>query len=409
MLATGQESDGRLLANLMHFARTLRAAGLPVGPGKVLDAVAAVEAVGISDRRDFYWTLHAVLVNRADQRVLFDQAFHVFWRNPELLKKMLGLVLPQLNIEMPQDQGTELLRRLTEALHPNQPARDSGETELEIDAAMTFSDREELHAMDFEKMSLEELARAKAAIARMRLPIHDIPTRRYAKDPRGARADMRATLRAALRSGGLIELKRKSQRRRPPPLVVLCDISGSMSRYSRVFLHFMHSITNDRDRVFTFVFGTRLTNITRFLRFRDVDVALDRVAEAVADWSGGTRIGHSVHEFNRFWSRRVLGQGAVVLMITDGLDRDAGTGLAHEMDRLHRSCRQLIWLNPLLRYEGFEPRSLGMKAMLPYVDEFRPVHNLESLETLVDVISRAAQRHSAAAMARETYGPRAEE
>jgi uncharacterized protein with von Willebrand factor type A (vWA) domain len=409
MPSSVQATDGRLLANLMHFARTLRAAGLPVGPGKVLDAVAAVEAVGISDRRDFYWTLHAVLVNRADQRVLFDQAFHVFWRNPELLKKMLGLVLPQLNIEMPQDAGTEMLRRLTEALHPNQPARDSGETELEIDAAMTFSDREQLHAMDFEKMSLEELARAKAAIARMRLPIHDIPTRRYARDPRGARADMRATLRAALRSGGLIELKRKSQRRRPPPLVVLCDISGSMSRYSRVFLHFMHSITNDRDRVHTFVFGTRLTNITRYLRFRDVDIALDRVAEAVADWSGGTRIGNSVREFNRFWSRRVLGQGAVVLLITDGLDRDAGTGLAHQMDRLHRSCRQLIWLNPLLRYEGFEPRSLGMKAMLPYVDEFRPVHNLESLETLVDVISRAAQRHSAAAMARETYGPRAEE
>jgi len=191
--------------------------------------------------------------------------------------------------------------------------------------------------------------------------------------------------------------------------VVLCDISGSMSRYSRVFLHFMHSITNDRDRVFTFVFGTRLTNITRYLRYRDVDLALDRVAEAVIDWSGGTRIGHSIAEFNQLWSRRVLGQGAVVLLITDGLDRDAGTGLAHEMDRLHRSCRRLIWLNPLLRYEGFEPRSLGMKAMLPYVDEFRPVHNLASLEALVEVISRAAQRQSAAAMARETYGPRDEE
>ena len=404
-----QESDGRLLANLMHFARTLRAAGLPVGPGKVLDAVAAVEAVGITDRRDFYWTLHAVLVNRADQRLLFDQAFHVFWRNPELLKKMLALVLPELNIDIPQDEGTEMLRRLAEALHPNREAKESSETELEFDAAMTFSDKEQLRTMDFEKMSLDELARAKAAIARLQLPIMNVPTRRFARDPRGARADMRATLRAALRSGGLIELKRKSRRTRPPPLVVLCDISGSMSRYSRVFLHFMHSITNDRDRVFTFVFGTRLTNITRYLRHRDVDLALDRVAEAVIDWSGGTRIGHSIAEFNQLWSRRVLGQGAVVLLITDGLDRDAGTGLAHEMDRLHRSCRRLIWLNPLLRYEGFEPRSLGMKAMLPYVDEFRPVHNLESLETLVEVISAAAQRQSAAAMARETYGPRDEE
>src|SRR5579872_338317 len=267
-----QAHDGRLVANLMHFARTLRAAGMPVGPGKVIDAVQAVEAVGIGERRDFYWTLHSVFVNRADQRLLFDQAFHVFWRNPELLKKMLALVLPQMNVEAPQDQGTEMIRRLAEALHPDREAKQSEETELEIDAAMTFSDKEQLRTMDFEKMSLEELARAKAAIARLRLPVNDIPTRRYARNPRGARADMRATLRAALRSGGLIELKRRSPRRRPPPLVVLCDISGSMSRYSRVFLHFMHSITNDRDRVFTFVFGTRLTNITRYLRYRDVDV-----------------------------------------------------------------------------------------------------------------------------------------
>src|SRR3982751_2209153 len=378
--AAAQAHDGRLVANLMHFARTLRAAGLPVGPGKVIDAVQAVASVGITNRADFYWTLHAIFVNRPDQRQLFDQAFHVFWRNPELLKKMLATMLPQMNVEMPRDEGAEMIRRLAEALHPHQQTRESPEEQVEIDAAMTFSDREQLRTMDFEKMSLEELARA----------------------------DMRARLRAALRSGGLLELKRRSPRRRPPPLVVLCDISGSMSRYSRVFLHFMHSITNDRDRVFPFVFGTRLTNITRYLRYRDVDVALDKVAEVVADWSGGTRIGQCVREFNRFWSRRVLGQGAVVLMITDGLDRDAGTGLAAEMDRLHRSCRKLIWLNPLLRYEGFEPRSLGMKAMLPYVDEFRPVHNLESLETLIDVISMAAQRQSAAAIARESFAPRDE-
>src|SRR6266446_1057864 len=405
----GAES-GRVLANLMHFARTLRAAGLPVGPGNVIDAVAAVAAIGITDRSDFYWTLHAVLVNRPDQRLIFDQAFHVFWRNPDLLKKMMSLVLPELRIAGEEDRGAAMARRLAEALHPDKgEGSETEETETELDAAMTFSDREQLRGMDFEKMSLEELARAKAAIARLRLPVQDVPTRRFAPDRRGARADLRATMRAALRSGGIIELKRKSRRRRPPPLVVLCDISGSMSRYSRVFLHFMHSITNDRDRVFTFVFGTRLTNITRYLRYRDVDLALDRVAEIVADWSGGTRIGVCLAEFNRLWSRRVLGQGAVVLLITDGLDRDAGTGLAHEMDRLHRSSRRLIWLNPLLRYEGFEPRSLGMKAMLPHVDEFRPVHNLESLGTLVDVISAAAQRHSAAAMAQERYGPREED
>jgi hypothetical protein len=388
-----------LLANLMHFARTLRAAGLPVGPGKVIDAVQAVRTIGITDRRDFYWTLHAVLVNRPDQRLIFDQAFHVFWRNPELLKKMMGLVLPEMRIEGEADRGAEMARRLAEALHPNreQEPQETEEVETEIDAVMTFSDREQLRQMDFEKMSIEELARARAAIARLRLPVEDVPTRRFAPDRRGTRADLRATMRAALRGGGLVELKRKRRRRRPPPLVVLCDISGSMSRYSRIFLHFMHAVTNDRDRVHTFVFGTRLTNITRYLRYRDVDLALERVGDAVADWSGGTRIGHSMAEFNRLWSRRLLGQGAIVLLITDGLDRDAGAGLAGEMDRLHRSCRRLIWLNPLLRYEGFEPRSLGMRAMMPHVDEFRPVHNLESLEALIEALSAPHAGRGAAA------------
>jgi uncharacterized protein with von Willebrand factor type A (vWA) domain len=302
-----------------------------------------------------------------------------------------------------------MARRLAEALHPNrgEPAAEPEEVETEIDAVMTFSDREQLRSMDFDKMSLDELARAKAAIARLRLPVQDVPTRRFAPDRHGARADLRATLRAALRSGGLIELKRKSPRRRPPPLVVLCDISGSMSRYSRIFLHFMHTVTNDRDRVYTFVFGTRLTNITRYLRHRDVDLALERVGEAVSDWSGGTRIGLSIAEFNRLWSRRLLGQGAIVILITDGLDRDAGAGLAREMDRLHRSCRRLIWLNPLLRYEGFEPKSLGMRAMMPHVDEFRPVHNLASLEELIEVLSALPARRTPAAPALRHYRERA--
>jgi uncharacterized protein with von Willebrand factor type A (vWA) domain len=397
------------VANLMHFARTLRAAGLPVGPGKVIDAVQAVQAVGITDRRDFYWTLHAVFVNRPDQRLIFDQAFHVFWRNPDLLKKMMALVLPEMRVPGEEDRGAEMARRLAEALHPNrgEPAAEPEEVETEIDAVMTFSDREQLRSMDFDKMSLDELARAKAAIARLRLPVQDVPTRRFAPDRHGARADLRATLRAALRSGGLIELKRKSPRRRPPPLVVLCDISGSMSRYSRIFLHFMHTVTNDRDRVYTFVFGTRLTNITRYLRHRDVDLALERVGEAVSDWSGGTRIGLSIAEFNRLWSRRLLGQGAIVILITDGLDRDAGAGLAREMDRLHRSCRRLIWLNPLLRYEGFEPKSLGMRAMMPHVDEFRPVHNLASLEELIEVLSALPARRTPAAPALRHYRERA--
>ncbi|HZB93554.1 MAG TPA: VWA domain-containing protein [Stellaceae bacterium] len=389
---------GQLLANIMYFARTLRAAGLPIGPGKVLAAVEAVRAVGITDRSDFYWTLHAVFVNRRDQRELFDQAFHIFWRNPQLLEKMMGLMLPAIRGNEP---GEEMSRRLAEALHAGAGNGEDRprDTEIEVDAAMTFSERELLQKMDFEKMSTAELAMARAAISRMVLPVADLPTRRFAADPRGARTDMRATLRAQLRSGDLLTLKRKRRRRRPPPLVILCDISGSMSRYSRVFLHFMHAVTNDRDRVHTFLFGTRLTNITRFLRQKDVDLALDKVAGAVEDWSGGTRIGQCVADFNHDWSRRVLGQGAVVVLITDGLDRDAGIGIGREMDRLHKSCRRLVWLNPLLRYEGFAPKSLGMRAILPHVDEFRPVHNLESLEELVTALARPGPRRLEAAAA----------
>jgi uncharacterized protein len=394
---------GRIVENIMYFARTLRAAGLPIGPGKVLAAVEAVRAVGIENRDDFYWTLHAVLVNRRDQQELFDQAFHIFWRNPKLLERMLGLMLPEITVPQP-DKGEEMSRRLAEALKkPGDGHSKDEEDEIELDASMTWSDREVFRAMDFEKMSGAEIAAAKDAIKRMSLPLASVATRRFWRDPRGNRTDMRASFRAQLRSGGLMTLKRKSRRRRPPPLVIICDISGSMSRYSRLFIHFMHAVTNERDRVYTFLFGTRLTNITRMLRYKDIDVALDKVAGLVEDWSGGTRIGEALGEFNRNWSRRVLGQGAIVLLITDGLDRDAGIGIGAEMDRLHKSCRRLIWLNPLLRYEGFAPKSLGMRAILPHVDEFKPIHNLESLTELVTALSRPGPRRLEAAAAwRET-------
>ncbi len=390
---------GRLAANIMHFARVLRAAGLPIGPGRVLDADRAAETVGIGDRGDFYWALHAVFVNRRDQRELFDQAFHVFWKNPRILEKMMSMVLPSFRVP-PDEEQQEMSRRLAEALRggetPGEGESDDDEQEepeFEFDAVMTFSDREILHEMDFEKMSTDEVRRAKAAIAAMRLPIMRVPTRRFRADPAGRRIDMRATLRASLRSGGHdIPLARRSRRRRHPPLVIMCDISGSMSRYTRMFVHFMHTLTNDRDRVHTFLFGTRLTNVTRYLRHKDIDVALAKVTDAVEDWSGGTRIGESLGAFNRHWSRRVLGQGAVVILISDGLDRDAGRGLTAEMERMHKSCRRLIWLNPVLRFEGFEPKSQGIRAILPQVDDFRPVHNLQSLGELIEALSRPPGR-----------------
>ena len=391
-------ASGRLGANLMYFARTLRAAGLPIGSGAVLDALRAVEAVGVARRDDFYWALHAVFVRRADQRPLFDEAFHVFWRNPKLLERVTSLLLPTVHVP-PQGDARPLSRRLSEALfacREREARTREAESEIELDATLTWSDREVLRSRDFEQMSAAELAAAKAAIARLRLAIPPAPTRRYRTHPHGSLVDMRTTLRRSLRFGsGAFELARRRRRRMPAPIVVLCDISGSMSRYSRVLLHFAHALARDRTRVSSFVFGTRLTNVTRQLRDRDVDAAIERAGAEVADWDGGTRIGRCLAVFNREWSRRVCGQGAVVLFITDGLDRDVGEGLESQADRLRKSCRRLIWLNPLLRYDGFEPRAAGMRALLPHVDELRPVHNLESLEdlcvALVDPPARPAR------------------
>ncbi len=389
-----QLEGSRLVANIMHFGRILRAAGLPVGTGKILDAVNAVCQVGIGNRTDFYWALHAVFVDRRDRHEMFDQAFHIFWRDPKIMERMMGIMLPQIDGEAPIEAEPPS-RRIQDALSPKDDGDDEREREeeLEFDAAMTTSARELLQEMDFEDMSADEIAQAKAAIARMRLPLAEVVTRRFEPATRRRRVDMRATLRAALRSGGgMIPLRFRDRRTRPPPLVILCDISGSMSRYTRMFIHFMHTLTNDRDRVHTFLFGTRLTNVTRYLRHKDIDVALAKVTVAVEDWSGGTRIGDSLRDFNMHWSRRVLGQGAVVILISDGLDREAGRGLAEEMDRLHKSCRRLIWLNPLLRFEGFEPKSQGIRAILPRVDDFRPVHNLQSLGELIEALSRPPGR-----------------
>jgi uncharacterized protein with von Willebrand factor type A (vWA) domain len=384
---------GRLGENVMHFARVLRAAGMPIGPGQVLDALTAAAAVGLGRRDDFYWALQSVFVSRRDQQELFDQAFHIFWRNPDILSRMVDLILPTALV--PPDAAQEKpMRRLAEALAGGaaENARERTEQrEVEFDAALTWSAEERLRAKDFDEMSADELAEARAALARLTLPIAPAPIRRTRPSPRGARIDMRASIRASLRAGGdRIALRRRTRRRRRPPIVVLCDISGSMSRYSRMVLHFLHALTNDQDRVHVFVFGTRLTNVTRYLRRRDVDAAMAKVTEVVHDWDGGTRMGYALRDFNLRWGRRVLGQGAVVLLISDGLDRDAGEGLAVEMVRLRRSCRRLIWLNPLLRYAGFEPRSKGVQAILPYVDEFRPVHNLDSLTALADALGRTA-------------------
>jgi uncharacterized protein len=379
------QQQGKLSENVMHFARLLRAAGMRIGSGRVIDCVRALEIAGAHQfpprREDWYWTMSAVLLSRQEQRAIFDQAFRIFWRDPKLAERMMSLMLPQAygRTAKPEQQQSQ---RLTDALF-GQKEEDPREQKLELEARLTFSSREILTRMDFDTMSAAELVEAKKMLAELRLPLPLIRTRRFYPHRSGRRIDLRRTLRESLRQGGdIIPLVRAAPTELHPPLVVLCDISGSMNPYSRMFLHFLHAITNDRDRVTVFVFGTRLTNITRQLRHRDVDVAMARVADAIKDWSGGTRIGASLREFNWRWSRRTLAQNACVLLVSDGLDREAGEGLGEEMERLAKSCHRLVWLNPLLRYEKFEARPAGVRAMLPHVDLFLPVHNLKSLVDL---------------------------
>jgi len=383
--------SGKLAENVMHFARMLRKAGLPVGPGAVVDALEAVQSDALAARRDFYWALHAVFVKRHEHDPLFEQAFDVFWRNPKLAERLMHKMLQQVRVPAASVAKQPGQRRLAEAMYEaaSDRSRDAPAPRvIEIDAEFTASRDEVLRAKDFEQMTAEEQLRAKAAIAALRLRRTELKTRRFEPFAQGASIDLRRTIAGSVRRGGhLIDLARRRRRRREPPLVVIADISGSMSNYSRLFLHFVHSLMSDRDRVHIFLFGTRLTNVTREIARRDVDEAMARVAVAVQDWSGGTRIGQCLKEFNFRWSRRVLAQGAHVLLMTDGLERDDTELLEGEMARLRRSARRIVWLNPLLRYDGFAPLAAGVQAMLPLVDEFRPVHNLDSLEDLARALS----------------------
>lgn len=394
-LPASADPHGRLADNIVYFARTLRKAGMRVGPASVKDALDAVLAAGIGSRDDFYWTLHAVLVKRREDHATFDEAFKLFWKSRELIEKMIAMFSPVAPPRQETRKNRAAETRVGDAMFESHRQKQAAQEvpEIEVDARFTTSTNEVLREKDFAQMSAAELAEARQAIARLQLSEDFVSTRRWRADPRGNRTDPRATMRASMRTGGqLILPKFRSVRKVHPPLVVLADISGSMSQYTRTFLHFLHALQAQRGHVHTFVFGTRLTNLTRQMRHRDPDDALTDCAAAVKDWSGGTLIGETLREFNLRWSRRVLGQGAVVLLITDGLERDDTELLSAEIERLSKSCRRLIWLNPLLRFDGFEPRAKGVRAMLPHVDEFRPVHSLKSLGDLVASLSAAKSR-----------------
>ncbi len=390
--------DPKLAQNITHFARALRRAGLSIGTGRVIDAIHAVSAVGFSQKQDFFWTLHACFVSKPEEHLIFAQLFRLYWRDPEYLEHMMSFLRPMVRGTQEERAAAPAEKRAAEALLdgeerplPPQPDTDD-EIEIDIDATQTASAEERLRTLDFELMSNAEMNAAKAVLAKLSLPVPPVLSRRTARLA-GSLPDWQGTMRGAMRKGGEVtDFATKRRKLRYLNLVVLCDISGSMSQYSRAVLQFVHAVSNRQGQgwaqVHAFTFGTRLTNITRHLRRRDVDAALAAAGAEAQDWQGGTRIGACLHDFNRDWSRRVVGQGAVVLLITDGLDRDAGHDLGREMERLRLSSRQLIWLNPLLRWDGFAPKARGIMQMLPHCSSFRAGHNIASLAGLAEALSR---------------------
>jgi len=410
--ANAASHTGALANNVVHFVRLMRAAGVRAGTASTLNALAQVEAAGIERRADIRAALRSTLISRPEHRELFDIAFDLFWKDPQIQEKMLSALLPTVQGRGQTPPPPPPPQRLTDAFAPDAPRLDpkrlpNQQDEVNFDATLTFSASEKLQRMDFEQMNAAEWEAARKAAASLALPMRPLRTRRSAPARQG-RIDLRACLQQSRKTGGeIIGIERTQPGERPPKLVVLCDISGSMHRYTRMFLHFVHALANATgassrggrpQKLEVFLFGTRLTHVTRHLRGQDVDVALARVAAAAPDWSGGTRIGACLHEFNLRWARRVLGYGVQVLLLTDGLDREDTTLLTKAADRLGKSCRNLIWLNPLLRYDGFEPRAAGVRALLPHVDTFVPVHNLNSIADLAQSLgggkARVASTHT---------------
>lgn len=385
--------DDKLAHNILLFARTLRTAGLPIGTSQVIEALLAVVRTGIERREDVYWALRAVLIKQPAHLHIFNQAFHLYFRNPRLLERLMALLLPNAINETPVEKSARASRRLLEAVSQVRESEPEG-VEVELDQSDSYSDRELLREKDFEQMSIEEQREASDLLLHGVEPLRRRPTRRFRADATGNRYDPRRSLRLMQRgSGYFIPLARKRRIMRSPDVVLICDISGSMSTYSRMFLHFAHALTHQVACVHSFVFGTRLTNISRRLHSRDVDQALQDIAQDVKDWDGGTRIAECLRIFNRRWARRVLARDAVVILLSDGLERDTELDLEFEMMRLHRSCRSLIWMNPMLRYERFEPKAAGIRKMLPHVDRFVPAHNINSLTSMWQALADTQSRN----------------
>ncbi len=386
----------RLFENVLLFARLLRRAGMTVGTGQILDLARALPAIDVGNREDFYHTARVILVGRREDLPVFDTLFNVFWtsRTANILKEQASnRRVPSSTSDViddciPDSGGLEeeaprIVEMTTEDEAGDEVEEEEDELSAQPNVLLAYSQDELLRHKDFDAYTPDEMQRARRLMQEIRWKIARRRTRRFEGSPVGRFLDLRRTIRQNLRNGGeVFSLAHRRLRTRPRSLVLICDISGSMDRYSRTLLQFLHTVEHGLDRVESFVFATRLTRITHELRTRDPASALNEVGRTVQDWAGGTRIGEALRIFNYTWSKRVLGRGAIVMIISDGWDRGDIPTLREEMERLQRNCYRLIWLNPLLGLPSYQPLTQGIQAALPFVDDFLPVHNLDSLEAL---------------------------
>ena len=385
-----QQPDA-LLQNLMLFGEVLRRMGLNFGSANMLDLVRATEDVPVGNKQDFRHAARCLLVHRKPDLPLFDEAFQVFWRKPsaEQTTRDLRSMGEQRRYRAPQVRPA---RAGEEGNAPDGESPGDEEAQPAVDLNRTFSAREVLRTKDFAHFTPDEMEQARQMMTELAWNLGSRRSRRTMPG-RGGQLDLRQTFRRNLKYGGeLLELSRRQLKAKPRPLVLICDVSGSMERYTRMLLHFIHTVAGESRQMEAFLFATRLTRITRQLDYRSIDQAVTQVSRAVPDWAGGTRIGETLKAFNFSWSRRIpVGKG-VVLIISDGWDRGEPELLSREMARLQRSCHRLIWLNPLLGSPSFEPLTQGLQAALPYVDDFLPVHNFDSLHALAHHLNNLEPR-----------------
>jgi len=377
----------KLLDNILRFIKLLRKSGIKIGNQSSIDTLKSIKLLKIGNRKEFYWALYSNLINRYEDKEIFDQCFYLFWQNPKIMEQVFNLLIPQIGTQKSPDTSKKQLKRITENLgKKNIDLEKSQKDEIIFDSQMSWSNKSSFNSKDFEMMSVNEIKEAEEVIRKLLKKQQTQITRRWKSKENGNKISYKDTIKKSIKKNGIINLAYKDKIKKPKSLVILIDISGSMESYSRVMLIFSHLLMQQQNDIEVFTFGTSLTRITRLLKNKDIDFSLNKIGNFVTDWAAGTKITSSIHDFNFNWSRRILTQNQSLILITDGLERDESKNLDSEINRLSLFAKNIIWLNPLLRYEKFEPKVKSIKTILKYVNKILPIHNINSIDKLVNDI-----------------------